>query len=264
MPPTLDIVMVAYRSEADLPHVYHGLQNMSALPHTLHFYDNLGNKKTLTIAWNDLAREGSADYIVFLNTDIRLSPEWDARLVAALERYPDAGAVMPKPVGHDWPKVIDPSRQPFADSSRAPAPTHEVMTQIAELYKDRRDDYSFGGSCNAAFYAVMVRRSTWMALKGFDERYRFYGQDHDFQRRLFTRFKHNTVIIANAPAWHRCGGSVQKAAERGEVDFGGEMRHCGAMNDELKADPRLEWDLLSDADRASVRSNRRYNRMPTH
>jgi len=49
--------MVAYRSEADLPSVLQGLKTMNSFPHELHFHDNIGNTKTLTIAWNELARE---------------------------------------------------------------------------------------------------------------------------------------------------------------------------------------------------------------
>jgi len=262
--PSIDVVMVAYRSEADLPHVMDGLKTMSAIPQTLHFHDNVGNTKTLTIAWNELASRGTAEYIVFLNTDIRLSPGWDERLVAGIERHADAGAVMPRPVGHDWKKLIDPSQQPFPDSNTAPAPTREAMEKLAADWKDLENDYSFGGGCNAAFYAVMIRRSIWEALKGFDERFRFYGQDHDFQRRLVSRFGKYAMIIASAPVWHRCGGSVMKASEKGEVDFGGEMRHCGAISEALKSGSLLEWDILSDQDRQRIHSNPKYNRMPTH
>lgn len=256
--------MVAYRSEADLPDVLEGLKTMSSLPHELHFYDNIGNTKTLTIAWNELASRGKADYIVFLNTDIRLSPGWDERLVDGIERHADAGAVMPKPIGHDWGKLLDPSREPYPDSSVAPAPTHDAMRQLAEAMKDDEGDYSFGGGCNAAFYAVMIRRSIWEALKGFDERFRFYGQDHDFQRRVMNRFGKYTIIIANTPVWHRCGGSVRKAAERGEVNFSAEMQHCGMVSELLKGGSILEWDILEDLDRQRIHANPRYNRMPTH
>jgi len=262
--PKLDVVIVAYRSESDLPSVLDGLETMSSFPREVHLHDNIGNTKTLTIAWNDLANRGSAEYIVFLNTDIRLSPGWDERLVDGIERHADAGVVLPRPVGHDWPKLVDPAAAAFPDPGCAPPPTPEAMRYIAEAWKDREADYSFGGGCNAAFYAVMVRRNIWDALKGFDERFRFYGQDHDFQRRLLNRFGKYSIRIDCAPVWHRCGGSVRKAAERGEVDFGSEMRHCGAMESAVKGGGLREWDLLTDEERARVRSNPQYNRMPKH
>lgn len=262
--PSLDIVMIAYRSEADLPSVLEGLKTMSFLPHELHLFDNIGNKKTLTMIWNELAFKGKGDYIVFLNTDIRLSPGWDLRLVDGMGRHADAGAILPKPIGHDWQNMIDPSKPIPKDSAIADPPTHEAMTKIGEMFKDRNGDYSFGGNCNAAFYAVMIRRVVFEALKGFDSRFRFYGQDHDFQRRLLSRFGKYSIVVDSAPVWHRCGGSVRKAAERGEVDFSGEMKHCGAMTDGLKAGTIVEWDLLSDEDRARVHADPKYNRMPVH
>lgn len=256
--------MVAYRSEADLPSVLEGLKTFNSFPHELHFHDNIGNTKTLTMAWNELASRGKADYIVFLNTDIRLSPEWDARLIAGIERHADAGAVMPRPVGHDWPKLVDPAKSAYPESNTAPAPPPEAMKHLADAWKDQENDYSFGGDCNAAFYAVMVRRSIFEALKGFDERLRFYGQDHDFQRRVMNRFGKYTIIIANAPVWHRCGGSVQKAAERGEVNFSAEMQHCGLITESLKNGSMLEWDILTDEERQKIHRNPKYNRMPKH
>lgn len=261
--PLVDVVMVAYRSEADLPSVLDGLRTMSALPHQLHFHDNIGNTKTLTIAWNELASRGKAEYIVFLNTDIRLSPEWDARLVAGLERHADAGAVMPRPIGQEWKSLIKPSWPRFPDQDTAPAPTNYVMRELSKAWKDKIDDYSFGGNCNAAFYAVMIRRSIWEDLKGFDERFRFYGQDHDFQRRLLSRFGKYAKVIDCAPVWHRCAGSVKKALQHGDVDFNAEMNHCGHVTGQLKAGLWLEWDCLSADDRARVRMNPTYTKMPT-
>lgn len=256
--------MVAYRSEADLPDVLEGLRTMSSLSHELHFHDNIGNTKTLTMAWNDLASRGSADYIAFLNTDIRLSPEWDARLVAGIEQHGDSGAVMPRPIGHGWRCLLDQSQKPYSDPATAPAPTREAMVRISEIWKGSKDDYSFGGSCDAAFFVVMVQRSVWETLGGFDERFRFYGQDHDFQRRLLSRFGKYTKIVSCAPVWHRCGGSVREAVKSGDVDFNAEMRHCSHISTSLKSKKLIEWDLLSDAERTQVRLNSEYSKMPTY
>lgn len=260
--PEIDVVIVAYRSEADLPSVLNGLETMSAYPHHLHLFDNAGNKKTLTIAWNDLAAEGNADYIMFLNTDIRLSTDWDARLIEGFERHADAGVILPRPIGHDWVKLVNPSEAVFEDPAIAPPPTADAMKVLAEASKDRRDDYSFGGACNAAFYAVMIRRSTWNSLRGFDERFRFYGQDHNFQRRILSRFGKYSIVVSCAPVWHRCGGSVRKAAENGEVDFNSEMHHCGETMGAIASGKLQEWDILEDRERLGVRMDARYNRMP--
>lgn len=262
MAPLLDVVMVAYRSEEDLPDLLAGLKGMTSSEHALHFFDNTGNPKTLTMAWNDLAAQGSAEYIAFLNTDIRLSPEWDERLIGGLNAHADAGAVLPVPISNDWPQLVDPSRQPYPDRERAPAPDAAAMRYLANLHELRVDDYSFGGSCNAAFYAVLMRRSTWADLKGFDERFRFYGQDHDFQRRMLYRLSKYAKTIVSAPVWHRCSGSVLKAMQHGDVLMRAEYDHCNALQEALKAGTVTEWDRLPDAERAAVRGNRSYNTIP--
>lgn len=254
--------MVAYRSEADLPDLLSGIKAMTRSEYALHLYDNVGNSKTLTIAWNDLAAKGSAEYVAFLNTDIRVSPEWDARLISGLGVHPDAGVVLPNAIGHDWPKLVDPSKPAYTHPALAPAPTQDVMRKLSETHASMANDYNFAGSCNAAFYAVLMRRETFLQLKGFDERFRFYGQDHDFQRRLLHRLSLYTMVIACSPVWHRCGGSVQKAVQRGEVDFNAEMQHCSAMAVALHNKTQVEWDLLTDAQRVQVRSSPVYSKMP--
>lgn len=259
----LDIVMVAYRSEEDLPDLLSGIKEMTRLPYQLHFYDNIGNTKTLTRAWNDLAAQGTGEYVAFLNTDIRVSPDWDARLVEGLKHHADAGVVIPKPVGHDWPRLVDPTKAAYTNPASAPAPTLDVMRKLAQMREFSKADYNFGGSCNAAFYAVLMRRETWLELKGFDERFRFYGQDHDFQRRMLARLGKYTMYIARAPAWHRCGGSVKKAVQHGDVDFNAEMAHHGNLTRDVKSGRVPEWDLLSDAQRAAVRKDPLYLKIPT-
>jgi hypothetical protein len=70
------------------------------------------------------------------------------------------------------------------------------------------------------------------------------------------------VRVRCSPVWHRCAGSVHEAAVRGEVDFGAEMRHNGDMSHAVKSGRLREWDAMSDEERAAVRSDPRYNRMP--
>lgn len=257
---SLDIVIVAYRSEADLPSVLSGIETMTALRHKVHLFDNIGNPKTLTIAWNDLARQGFADYIAFLNTDIRLSPAWDLRAVEGLSRH-DTVSIMANPVGHDWPEVAFGEGPKYPDPAVAPAPTVEAMARIAMKWRDRRDDYGYG-ECNAPYFAVIVKREAWESLHGFDERFRFYGQDHDFQRRAYLKFGKPTVRVASSAIWHRCAASTREAAVRGEVDLNAEMVHCGKVMQQIASGSLKPWDQLSDMERQSVRRSTLYSRMP--
>lgn len=261
---TLDIVVVAYRSGFDLEALRRDVPEMTRNGHSFRVFDNTGNPKTLTIAWNDLAWEGRGDYIAFLNTDIRLSPEWDARLIAALETSQvKAGAALPRPVGHDWPALLKPGSAIFPSHDTAPAPGPEDMAILASRGKDERGVYVFAGEGDrAAFYAVLVRRTDFTMLQGFDERFRLYGQDHDLQHRLETVFGYRTVRAEGCPVWHRCGGSSMEAAKRGELDFTAEMHHHGEVKSAIAQGREPEWHRLSDEGRAGVRANPVYGRMP--
>lgn len=259
--PSIDVVVVAYRSEEDLPELQDDLTLMSRHPILLHLFDNTGNPKTLTIAWNDLARGGSAPYLAFLNTDIRISPGWDERLVDALEANAAAGVVLANPIGHDWPVQSGMGAEPFPRESVCPTPPREAMSRISEAADADPGFYSFG-ACNAAFYAVLMKRSMFEELKGFDERFRFYGQDHDFQRRVLARYGKYPVRVNRSVVWHRVSGSTMKAQERGEVDFNDELRHLGVVTDGTITGTLAPWDRLTDGERAAVRLDPVYGRMP--
>lgn len=257
----LDVVVVGYRSGEDWEALARDLPVMCALPFELHYFDNSENGKTLTVAWNDLARQGDAPYIAFLNTDIRISPEWDLRLSDALAKIPALGCALGNPVGHGWPTMLEPPGESFPDPAYAPAPPPEAMTTIAAKLKDNESFEHFPHR-NAAFFAVMVRRRDWEALQGFDERFRFYGQDHDFQRRIGARLDMRVSRVNRAPIWHRCGGSIKKAA--GSVNFGNELRHMGVLLKGIKEKRHVDWDRLSSEERKMVRKDLIYSRMPTH
>jgi hypothetical protein len=255
----LDIVVVAYKCQEDVDALLGSLPVMAKMPYELYFHDNSKNDQTLTILWNDLGRKGSGEYIAFLNTDIRISPGWDGRLAAFLGMHPEVGAAIPQPVGHDWPHLADPSQPILALTDTTPAPTPGAMAAIADKYAGA-EGFGIFGECNAPFFAVMVRRTDWEILKGFDERFRFYGQDHDFQRRLRNRFGKTTVRVYCCPVWHRCAGCVKKAI--GTVDFIAEMEQCGKIGGMIVSGRLPEWDALEDSEREAVRRDARYGRMP--
>lgn len=258
----LDVVVVGYYSGEDCERLMEDLPRACALKHRLHFFDNSGNPKTLTRCWNELAYQGKAPFIAFLNTDIRLSPGWDAPLAEHLKSSPTTGSALPAPVGHGWPTLVKKGSQPFPDPKTAPAPSYENMAKIAECFKKDEGLVSFGGECNAAFYAVMTERGYFEKLKGFDERFRLYCQDHDYQRRMFARFGKYSVRVSRSRVWHRDGGCRMEASRRGALNFQAELRHFGTIKSALKDGRLKDWDKLSDEERRAIRKDETYARMP--
>lgn len=256
----LDIVVVTYKCPEDVEALQRDVPAMSWMPYQLHLHDNTENANTLTQLWNALARRGEGEFIAFLNTDIRISPGWDLALSDALKNNPGVGAALANPIGHDWPTLADPEKPAYPLSMYTiPPPTPEAMAVIAAnlendtTLRERPD-------CQAAFFAVMVRRKDFVALHGFDERLRFYGQDHDMQRRLLKRLGLVTATVNSSAIWHRCAGSVRQAA--GHVDISAEMHHCGKTADMIVSGNFTEWDLLTDQERVNIGMDPRYSRMP--
>jgi hypothetical protein len=255
----IDIVVVGYKSGDDIHRLMGDLGTMGRRPFQLHYFDNSENSRTLTSLWNDLAWRGRGQHIAFLNTDIRISPAWDIRLIEALERDRTIGVAIPRPVGHDWTALACPGAKPMDPTVEAIPPPPEAMERIAAYLEPEKGTCGFA-ECNAAFYTVLMRRDLWESLKGFDERYRFYGQDHDFQRRLRARTGRLAASVYGSGVWHQCGGSVKKAM--GYVDFNDEMRQQGFVTEAIQEGILKEWDLMDDAGRAAVREDPKYNRMP--
>jgi GT2 family glycosyltransferase len=240
----LDVVIVTYRSEAYMPRLLSDLKDMSSLSHSLQIFDNTANAVTLTAAWNDLWRSGSSPVVAFLNPDIYLSPEWDARLVGCLRDRADVAISMGNRyipngggLGQQWMAGL--AKQLGATPS----------------YKDL-------GEHLEGFYAVVVKREALEALRGFDERFRFYFQDSDLQLRCLRVLGKQTVQVNHCPIWHIGMVSTREAVQRGELDREEELRHVDWVRAAL-AERRLRpWHDLSDADRAAVRLDPMYGKLP--
>jgi hypothetical protein len=242
MADAIDIVFVGFRSEEYLPRLRQDIESMTSLPHVVHYFDNTGNPKTLSAAWNDLVCLGSAEYVAILNPDIALSPSWDRRLVKALKTSPGCGIATPDPCG--------------SSPTAAPMPSAETMKELScEVAKDVRISTE-----QIQFYCAVMRRSTWETLKGVDERMRFYMQDSDFLRRAKARLNLEAVRVHSCPVWHRGSASTGLAIQKKEVDQSLEYDTSFSVWREVLEGRWKDWDLLTAGERLEVRLSK-YGKM---
>lgn len=242
----LEIFVVAYRSEPYLPRLLTELEATMRLGARVRVKDNSSNRLTLTALWNDIWRGSDAAHVAILNPDIRPSAGWDEKLMKALRHSPATAVAMP-------------NRYVKLDND---APL-EALNGIAASLESAPHDKPLGRHLEG-FYAFVVRRTALEALKGFDERFRFYYADSDFQLRALGMGL-RTVQVNHCPVLHVGMVSTREAVRRGDLDRKAELGHAEAIRLEIEARRLRPWHELSDQERAAVRLDTRYNRfVATH
>lgn len=259
--PHLDLIVAALWPKEALAPFLADVKRMTKLPHSIYQLDVAGGKaspKTLSAAWNDLAGKGKGDLLAFMKTDILLSPGWDLRLSETLEAFPQVGVAIPAFFGNERPiKLVaegPPTTlkegEPGISDMTAIADWAEMFTGVIYLYEE----------LNAPFSAAMMQRSTWQALGGFDERFRVFGHDHDFQARM----SHDTGQLAasarSCPVYSKNGMASMESMMRVYADLGDEYAHLAATRELItKEGP---WHKLSKEAKAQVRANPKFSGLP--
>jgi len=165
------------------------------------------------VACNQGARGAEADYLLFLNPDVRLFEDSLAQAVAFMEECGNENVAV------SGVRLLDDSGQVARSCARFPTtgrffaamlgldrafprlfPAH-FMTEWD--HGDTRDVDQVMG----AFY--LVRREVFEQLGGFDERFFVYFEDVDFAYRV-ARLGMTTRFFADAWVYHKGGGSSEQ------------------------------------------------------
>ncbi len=151
-------------------------------------------------AGNNLGSASSqSEYVVFLNNDTKVDPNWLAELKRAAEHYPEAVC---------WGSQIRIMNQPDKINSAG-----FNITPIGSGY-----DRHFGESDDAVHLidgyvpgvsgaAMMVRRRDFEAIGGFDPDYFMYFEDVDLCLRLWLK-KQKIVLASRSIVYHAVGGTA--------------------------------------------------------
>jgi N-acetylglucosaminyl-diphospho-decaprenol L-rhamnosyltransferase len=175
--------------------------------------ENLGFAR----ACNQGARCGAADYVLFLNPDVRLSPGALAEPIAFLGR-PEAGAV-----GICGIRLTDAEGRDSSSCARLPRPGNLLYGAFGldqcfpKLFTPRfLSSDELGESASAeqimgAFF--LVRRPVYDSLRGFDERFFMYYEEVDFSARARAH-GFSSYYLSNVTAVHIGGGCSQSVPGR--------------------------------------------------
>ncbi len=141
---------------------------------------------------NSGARAAESDFLLIVNPDIALEPGAVAALLAAAERYPDAGLLAPRIVEADGRFFFQP-RSLLSPYLKNPG------GRLALPEGDACAPY-LSGAC------FMIRRALFLRLGGFDENIFLFYEDDDLCRRIADA-GHALVHVHAAVARHGRGRS---------------------------------------------------------
>jgi GT2 family glycosyltransferase len=161
------------------------------------------------------AASGSAPFLLFLNPDARLDAHALATLLGALRAEPSAGLVGPRILEPDGTLSWSLRRFPRQRSTFAQALFLHRLWPLAdwsdELIRDAAAYDSPGTAQWVSGACMLVRRSAYEAIGGFDEGFFLYCEDTDICRRLWdtgyaVRFEPGAEV-------HHVGGASSGAGE---------------------------------------------------
>ncbi len=142
----------------------------------------------------------SAPYVLICNPDVVVAPDAVRELLAAAERYPDAGLLAPR--------IIEPDGRFFFQPRSLLAPYLQNPGGRLVLPE---------GDCCAPFLSgacFLMRRELFLALGGFDERIFLFYEDDDLCRRIADA-GYALVHVHGAVARHSRGRSSEP--KRGRI-----------------------------------------------
>lgn len=227
----IDVVVVAYRSVAHLRRCVEPLagerdmkvvvvdnacpqqstRTISDLPVEI---VSMGRNAGFAAGCNAGARRGRGEAILLLNPDATITPANVRLLVDSLERDPRCAAVGPRLRLPSGETELSMFREPRLQSSFGEAFfLHHLFPRAEWSTEWVRGGYEDSAEPEALIGAVLlVRRSAFEELGGFDERFFLYCEDTDLSTRLRRRgftLRYEPDVVAE----HELGGSTPKARQ---------------------------------------------------
>lgn len=156
--------------------------------------------------YNDALKHIEADVFCLLNSDIEVTQHWLSAIKEEFESNPNTSIVQPKIL--DFKKKTHfeyaGAAGGFIDKYGYPFCRGRIFNTIEEdlgQYNDNREIFWASGAC------LFIRKSTFTALKGFDESYFAHFEEIDLCWRAFNSdFK--TVYVGTSTVYHVGGATL--------------------------------------------------------
>ena len=171
-------------------------------------------------ACNRGAERGTAEDILFLNSDVFATPDAVDTLARELAARPDcvaAGGRLVEPDDHSTQRRYAPRRFPTLATFTVQLTGVERLwpgNPITRRDQAELDDTTIVAVDQPAAACLLVRRPTFEAVGGFDERYWFWYEDVDLLRRLADE---GTILYVPMAAFVHVGGGTFRRWSRPEI-----------------------------------------------
>ncbi len=167
------------------------------------FDENLG----FAGGYDRALRQIEATYVVLLNSDVEVTPDWLSPLVTYMETHPEVAACQPKI--RSWKEKerfeYAGAAGGFIDRYGYPFCRGRILNTVET---DRGQYDTVVPVCWATGAALFIRRADYLAAGGLDERFFAHMEEIDLCWRLWTAGK-EIVCIPRSVVYHVGGGTLQ-------------------------------------------------------
>ncbi|MCU0255393.1 MAG: hypothetical protein MUF60_01500 [Vicinamibacterales bacterium] len=209
---TVDVLVVAYCGWRALADTLASLALWSEPGYRLTVFENSARNYPLTWVWNRFIERSARDVIALCNPDILVGPGWDTEAIACFDEHPGCAAVSPLS-----------NTTPHREALSSPVPETMTLDDVEPLAATLREGpaarrfHLTRDERMAPAHCVLIRRTAWRRVAGFDERLPFGGNDYDFNRRLVAAGM-TLAVATRAFSFHRWGVSTNDAVRLGQFD----------------------------------------------
>lgn len=232
----LDVVVVAYKSEDHIDECLEAARRIHDLGDVVVVDNNVDNRG-FGAGQNAGARQTAHEFLLLLNPDATVVPDAITRGVALLKADASIGAVQGGIVNratgalersqgvalgpvHLLGRALGLRRLLGVGPVRALARRIPALADHVERLPEEPVDVD-----SLAATALLVRRSAFEAVDGFDERFFLYGEDLDLCRRLRDR-GWRLVAVPDVWAFHVSGASSGDSVDRERRWWAGTLQYA--------------------------------------
>jgi GT2 family glycosyltransferase len=195
MQPKVRIIFIRYKLPEIEEKAINLIKEYTKYPYELIDHDNGAKNENLSYLWNKYTKEFSGDWICLLNNDVFVREGWLENLMKVALTYPNVG-------------IVGPSTD-FTSSIQ-----HTINTP--ELAKEHKGEVA--SVIDLTGFCYIYSKKVWEKVDGFDEDFKFYGQEQAFNRKVkYHGYKLYWVkgVFVN----HLHSESARQAEARGEFNY---------------------------------------------